>query len=152
MEKISKITTIFLWVIFGISVILAISFGANISSNEQDPSMLSWLNTNIIWMYILLIFSLVLLVGFGVIQLVSNFKDSKKGMLSIIVMGVIVLIAYMLSSDAIPVFLGSEKFVEQGILTPSVSKWVDTGLYTTYVFFAISIGAIGYSSVTRLFK
>ena len=73
-------------------------------------------------------------------------------MLSLLVIGVIVLVAYLLSSDAIPQFLGAQKFVEEGILTPSVSKWVDTGLYTTYVFFAISLIAIVYSSVRGVFK
>jgi hypothetical protein len=152
MEKTAKYISIFTWIVVGISAILAISFGANISSNEQDPSMLSWLSKNLIWTYILLILSVVLLVGFGVIQLVSNFKESKKGMLAIVAMGVVVLVAYLLSTDAIPVFLGSEKFVEQGILTPKVSKWVDTGLYTTYVFFAISIISIVYSSVRGVLK
>ncbi len=152
MEKTAKYISIFLWIIVGISAILAISFGANISSNEQDPTMLSWLNTNLIWTYILFILSVALLVGFGVIQLVSNFKESKKGILSVLVIGIIVLIAYLLSSETIPQFLGAAKFVEDGILTPKVSKWVDTGLYTTYVFFAISIISIGYSSVSRVFK
>jgi len=152
MEKTGKYISIFTWIIVGITAILAISFGANISSNEQDPSMLSWLNTNIIWMYLLLIISIVLLVGFGVIQLVANFKESKKGLLTLLVIGVIVLVAYLLSSDAIPQFLGAEKFVEQGILTPKVSKLVDTGLYTTYIFFAISIISIVYSSIRGVLK
>ena len=152
MEKIAKYINIFLWVIVGITAILAISFMTNISSDEANPDMLSWLSTNLIWTYILLILSIVFLLGFGIIQLVSNFKESKKALLSLVVIGVIVLIAYLLSSEAIPVFLGSEKFVEQGILTPKVSKWVDTGLFTTYVFFAISIVAIVYSSIRGVFK
>jgi hypothetical protein len=152
MEKIAKYINIFLWVIVGITAILAISFMTNISSDETNPDMLSWLSTNLIWTYILLILSIIFLLGFGVIQLVSNFKESKKALLSLVGIGVIVLIAYLLSSEAIPVFLGSEKFVEQGILTPKVSKWVDTGLFTTYVFFAISIVAIVYSSIRGVFK
>lgn len=152
MEKIAKYINIFLWVIVGITAILAISFMTNISSDEQNPDMLSWLSTNLIWTYILLILSVIFLLGFGVIQLVSNFKESKKALMSLVGIGVIVLVAYLLSSDAIPVFLGSEKFVEQGILTPKVSKWVDTGLFTTYVFFAISIVAIVYSSIRGVFK
>jgi len=152
MEKTAKYILIFTWIVVGISAILAISFGTNISSNEQDPTMLGWLSKNLIWTYILLVLSIVLLVGFGIIQLVSNFKESKKGLLAVVAMGVIVLIAYLFSSDAIPVFLGAEKFVEQGILTPSVSKWVDTGLYTTYVFFAMSLIAIVYSSVKGVLK
>ncbi len=152
MEKTGKIVSIFLWVIVGITAVLAVSLGANISGNEQDPAMLSWINTNMVWTYILFILSIILLLGFGIVQLVTNFKESKKALLSVGAIGVIVLIAYLFSSDSIPTFLGSAKFVEDGILTPKVSKWVDTGLYTTYIFFGISIIAILYSSISRVFK
>jgi len=152
MEKINKFANIILWVMMGITAVLAISFIVNISSNTEDPEMNRWLDTNLIWNYILLLFSLVLLVFFGVKEMISSFKESKKGMFSLLVIAVIVLISYLLSSDEIPVFLGSDKFVEDGILTPSVSKWVDTGLYTTYIFFALSIVAFIYSSVSRFFR
>ena len=73
-------------------------------------------------------------------------------MFSLLIIAAIVLVSYLLASDEVPVFLGSDKFVEQGILTPSVSKWVDTGLFTTYIFFALSIVAFIYSSVSRFFR
>jgi len=152
MEKINKFVNIILWVMMGITAILAISFIVNISSNTDDPEMNRWLDTNLIWNYILLLFSLVLLVFFGVKEMISSFKESKKGMLSLLVIAAIVLVSYLMASDEIPKFLGSDKFVEQGILTPSVSKWVDTGLYTTYIFFALSIVAFIYSSVSRFFR
>jgi uncharacterized membrane protein len=152
MEKINKFVNIILWVMMGITAVLAISFIVNISSNTDDPGMNTWLDNNLIWNYILLVFSLVLLVFFGVKEMISSFKESKKGMFSLLVIAVIVLISYLLASDEIPVFLGSDKFVEDGILTPSVSKWVDTGLYTTYIFFALSIVAFLYSSVSRFFR
>jgi hypothetical protein len=152
MGKINKIVNIMLWIIMGITAILAISFITNISSDTDNPEMRSWLDTNLIWTYILLILSLVLLVFFGVKEMLTSFKESKKGMLSLLIIAAIVLVSYLLASDEIPKFLGSDKFVEQGVLTPSVSKWVDTGLYTTYVFFALSIIAFIYSSLTRFFR
>lgn len=152
MGKINKIVNIMLWIIMGITAILAISFITNISSDNDNPEMRSWLDTNLIWTYILLILSLVLLVFFGIKEMLTSFKESKKGMLSILIIAAIVLVSYLIASDEIPKFLGSDKFVEQGVLTPSVSKWVDTGLYTTYVFFALSILAFIYSSLTRFFR
>ncbi len=152
MGKINKIVNIMLWIIMGITAILAISFITNISSDTDNPEMRSWLDTNLVWTYILLILSLVLLVFFGVKEMLTSFKESKKGMLSLLIIAAIVLVSYLLASDEIPKFLGSDKFVEQGVLTPSVSKWVDTGLYTTYVFFALSIIAFIYSSLTRFFR
>lgn len=152
MGKISKIVNIMLWIIMGITAILAISFITNISSDNNNPEMRSWLDTNLVWTYILLILSLVLLVFFGIKEMLTSFKESKKGMLSILIIAAIVLVSYLFASDEIPKFLGSDKFVEQGVLTPSVSKWVDTGLYATYIFFALSILAFIYSSLTRFFR
>ena len=152
MGKINKIVNIMLWIIMGITAILAISFITNISSDTDNPEMRSWLDTNLVWTYILLILSLVLLVFFGVKEMLTSFKESKKGMLSLLIIAAIVLVSYLLASDEIPKFLGSDKFVEQGILTPFVSKMVDTGLYTTYAFFVLSIIAFIYSSVSRFFR
>ena len=152
MEKINKYINIFLWIMMGITAVLAISFIVNISNNTDDPEMNRWLDTNLIWNYILLALSLVLLVGFGIKEMLVSFKESKKGMFSLLIIAVIVLISYLLASDEIPKFLGSDKFVEQGILTPFVSKMVDTGLYTTYAFFVLSIIAFIYSSVSRFFR
>jgi hypothetical protein len=152
MEKISKYINIFLWVVIGITAVLAISFIASINTNTKDPAMQSWLDTNLIWTYLLLALSIIVLIGFGLYQLFTEFKQSKKGLISLLAMGIIVLVAYLLASDEIPQFFGAQKFVEQGIISPSICKWIDTGLFTTYVFFALSLIAIGYSSISSIFK
>ena len=148
----SKIISVLLYILFGITAVLAIMFISNIGNDVKDPDMLKWLDVNLGWTYILLIASVVLLLIFGVIEGVSNFKQSKKGVLGLLGLLAIVIISYMLGSEEIPKFLGADKFVEQGIISPSICRWVDTGLFTTYAVFALSLVAFAYSSLTRFFR
>ena len=152
MNKTGKYVSIFMWVLIAITAILAISFIANISDNKADPAMNSWLSTNLVWSYILLTLSLVLLVGFAVYQMATNFEAAKKGMVSLAFMGSVFLISYIIASDELPNFLGAQKFIDSEVITPSVMKWIDTGLIGTYIILGISIGSIVYASVSRLFK
>lgn len=148
----SKIISILLYILFGITTVLAIMFISNLGNNIKDPDMLKWLDINLFWTYILFIASVVLLLLFGIFEGVANFKQSKKGIIALIGMVAIVIVSYSLGSDEIPKFLGADKFVEQGIISPSICRWVDTGLFTTYVFFALSLVAFAYSSLTRFFR
>ncbi len=152
MNKTGKYVSIFMWVLVIITAILAISLIANLSDNEADPAMNSWVSTNLTWAYILMIFSVVVLVGFALYQTATNFQAAKKGLMAMAFMGVVVLISYIMASDAMPTFFGAQKFIDDGTVTPSVMKWVDTGLIATYIVFGISVVSILYASVSRLIK
>lgn len=152
MSKTGKYVTIFMWAIIIITAILAIAFIANISDNKNDPAMNSWLSTNLVWAYILLIFSIVILVAFAVYQMVSDFAAAKKGLMSLLFFGVVALISYLIASNKMPTFLGAQKFIEDGTITPSKMKLIDAGLIGTYIVLGISIASIVYASVSRFFK
>jgi hypothetical protein len=55
-------------------------------------------------------------------------------------------------TDAIPQFIGVDKFIENGTLTPRIAKMVDAGLIATYLLFGIAILSIVWSSVSQIFK
>lgn len=152
MSKTGKYVTIFMWAIIIITSILAVAFIANISDNKNDPAMNSWLSTNLVWAYILLIFSVVILVAFAVYQMVSDFAAAKKGLMSLLFFGVVALISYLIASNKMPTFLGAQKFIEDGTITPSKMKLIDAGLIGTYIVLGISIASIVYASVSRFFK
>ena len=152
MNKTNKIVTIFLWVIIAISAVLVISFATNLSEDDTNPKMLSWLGTNLYWTYILMAISAVILVGFALFQMLTDFTAAKKGLISIGFLGIVALVAYLFSSGEMPSFLGVQKFIDEGTLTPKVSKYIDMGLISTYIMLALSFIAIIYSSVSRLFK
>ncbi len=152
MTKISKILTIVLWVILAVSAVIIVSMMANISENSADPVMGGWINTNLVWAYILLLVGAGIALFSGVFQMVSDFAAAKKGLIAIAAFVVVALAAYMLSTDAMPNFIGVERFIAEGTLTPQVSRLVDTGLYATYILFGLAIVSIVWSSISKAFK
>jgi len=153
MEKAGKIVTIVLWVLLLISAVLIISLMVNIDeANETDPTMLSWVNTNVIWAYILVAFAAAVAIIAALFHTVTDKKAAKQGIISIVFLGSVILISYLLASPDIPQFLGVDKFINDGTLNAGVAKMVDTGLYATYILLGLAILSIVFSSVNRLFK
>ncbi|RIH66737.1 hypothetical protein D1164_03830 [Mariniphaga sediminis] len=152
MEKVGKIVTILLWVLLIVSAVLIVSMMVNISENEMDPTMGSWINSNLVWAYILLVVGAGIAVLASLFHMFTDIKAAKKGLLSIAFLGVVALLSYLLASDAIPQFVGVQKFINDGTLTQQVAKLVDAGLYATYILLGLAVLSIAYSSLTRLFK
>ena len=153
MGKTGKIVTIVLWALLIVSSILIVSLMVNINEEvETDPSMLSWVNSNLIWAYILVVFGAGVAIIAGLFQTISDKKAAKGGIISLAFLGAVALISYLLASPEIPQFIGVDKFINDGTLTVKVAKLVDTGLYATYILLGIAILSIAMSSVTRLFK
>ncbi len=151
MFKTGRIVTILLWGLIIISAILVVSLMVNISENDQDPTMAGWVNTNIIWAYILLAIGAGIAIIFGLIHTFSDIKSAKSTLISLVFLGVVVLVSYLLASDAIPQFMGVQKFINDGTLTPQVAKLIDAGLILTYIMLGLAVLAIILSPVTRLF-
>ena len=150
--SLSKVLNIVLGVLLAVSAVLLISMMVNISDNPADPAMSSWINTNLTWSYILLIFGAAAALVFGFIQMVTDKRAAKSGLTAIVFMGVVVGLAYVLSPADLPVFHGVEKFIADGTLTEAVSKWIGAGLLTTYILFGIAIISMLIAPVMRLFR
>ncbi len=114
--------------------------------------MLSWVNSNIIWSYILVAVGAGIAIIAGLLNMVSDAKALKGGLTALVFMGAVVLVAYLLASPEIPQVVGVDKFINDGTLNENVAKLVDTGLYATYILLGLAILSIVFSSVTRLFK
>ncbi|HPE75054.1 MAG TPA: hypothetical protein PLC80_03150 [Draconibacterium sp.] len=149
MEKISKIITIVLWALIIVSAILVVSLVANLSENDADPTMLSWINANLIWVYILGIIGAGIAVFFALFHTLTNKQAAKSGLISLLFMGTVAIIAYVLASPEIPRFIGVDKFIAEG-LTSSTIKLVDAGLIATYILFGIAVLSIILGPVIRL--
>jgi hypothetical protein len=150
MGKIGKIVTIILWVLIVVSAVLVISLIANIGE-DTDAVMGGWIDTNLVWAYILIAFGAGAAVLAGLFHTITNKKALKGGIISLVFMGAIALISYLLASPEIPRFPGVDKFIQEG-LTEGVSKMVDTGLIATYILLAIAILSIVVTPVVLLFK
>ena len=151
MNKTGKIVTIILWVLIVISAILMITLLVNISENDSDSAMNSWINTNLIWTYILIVVGASVAIIAGLFQMFTNKKAAKRGLISVGFMGVVVLVSYLIASPEMPQFIGIDNFIAKG-LTENTVKWVDAGLYATYILFGIAVLAIAFSSVSKMFK
>jgi hypothetical protein len=150
MNKTNRFVSIVLWAIIAISAVLVTSFIVNISDDKNNSQMLSWLSNSLIWAYVLLIGSVVILALFAIYQMVTDFSAAKKGLISIGFLAAVVLIAYLASSAEMPKFFGVDKFIENGTLTPTVVRNIDMGLIATYIMLGLSVVAILYSSISRL--
>lgn len=150
--KFAKITNILLWVILGISIVLTISLLANLDENDLDPAMNSWLSTNLRWSYVLLVVAAGAAIILEFLNTVSDKKATKSALVAIGFLGSIFLVSYLFAGSEIPKFFGVQEFIDNGTITPTVIKWIGTGLIMTYILSAISIGAIIWSSVSRIFK
>lgn len=153
MSKTGKIVTIILWALLIVSAVLIVSLMVNINEEvKTDPAMNSWVNSNLIWAYILVAVGAGIAILAGFATMVTDKKAAKGGIISLIFMGAVALVAYLLASPEIPQFIGVEKFLNDGTLTESIAKWVDTGLYATYILLGLAIASIVGMSVVRLFK
>jgi hypothetical protein len=153
MGKISKIVTIILWALLIVSAILIISLVVNINTEiETDPAMLRWINTNLIWAYILVAIGAGVAVIASLLHMFTDKKAAKNGLISILFLGAVAVIAYLIASPEIPQFIGVDKFIADGTLNESVAKMVDTGLYATYILLALAVLSVASSAVFRLFR
>jgi hypothetical protein len=152
MTKLSRLLTILMWVILAVSAVLIVSMMVNISENKADPVMGGWINTNLVWSYILLAAGAGIALLSGIFQMVTDIGAAKKGLISLGAVAVVAVVAYSLATDAIPQFIGVDKFIADGTLTPSIAKMVDAGLIATYLLFGIAIISIVWSSVSQIFK
>lgn len=145
-NKILKYLNISLYVMFVISIILIFFVIKNSSDNAKlDGS----LDTNFYWAYLLFIIGALGIVGFSVYQGITIKGDSKKTIIAVVSLAVIVLIAYLMSSDEIPQFFGTQALIADGTLTPKTALLTDVGIYTTYILAFISVATLVYTSLSR---
>jgi len=141
------------WAIIGVSVIVIFAFLIANGAGDWDPDLkgsdLVDSNSYIIWFnYVLAGLAAVLVLGFFVIEMISNTKLLIGTLSSLLIVGVIALISFFIASDAIPTFIGAEKFK----ITASLSKWVGTSIVSIYIFLGLAVAGIIYAEISKLFK
>ena len=153
MGKTGKIVTIILWALIIVSVILLVSLIVNVNEEvETDPAMLGWVNTNLIWAYILVAIGAGVAILSGLFHMFTDKKAAKGGIISIVFLGAVAAIAYAMASPEIPQFIGVDKFLADGTLNEKVAKLTDTGLYATYILLGLAVLSVASSSVMRFFR
>ncbi len=151
--KIGKLIQIMMYVLLGVSLIMIVAFyfGGTESitfASGKEYSYPSFTDNMIYWTYLLFIISTLSALLFPIISLVTDIKKAKRTFIGIAGLVVVVGLAYVLASGAIPNFHNFEKFN----ITESISKSVGTGLFTTYLLGGIAIVGILFTEISKSFK
>ena len=137
-EKLNKYLQIVLYVILGVSLILYGFFYINGESMTDAV---------LIWAYILLGLTVVLLLVFPVLYFIKNPKAAIKFLIVLVGFAILFGIGYLLASGDI----NAPIFEKQGV-TSNTSRLVGAGMITTYILAGIAVLAIIYSSISSVFN
>ena len=135
-EGLTKILSITLYVLMGISALLGVLFYAGTVSEEAL----------IYWCYTLFILSAVAAIIFPIINIAKNPAGGKSALIGFVALIVVFGVSYALAGDEM-----TDKYAKF-ISGPEASKRVSTGLISLYI---LAIGAIGvtiFSGFSKLFK
>lgn len=166
----NKIVKIFGYVIIGVSALIGVLFFLNdaktleagIEAMKDLPQDMKILEVDKLaegWSGLVLNFSIalfigaaVLAVGFAIYKFVADAVNSPKSAIkpaiALVVVGLIFILSYSMAADTIPQFLGSQNFE----LTPTTCKWVETSLYGMYFFMGITVAALVYTEISRIWR
>ena len=150
-ERITKLSSILLWVLMGLTVLFAILFyvGGVVPGTEgtryEEPKVT---NSFIVFAYILLAVTVLTLIFFALRNYVMNPKGLKGVLIALGVVAVLVGLAALLADNTVlnlPHYKGSDN-------VPTTLFWTDIGLYVAYFLLAGAFLTIIYSVVSKYFK
>lgn len=102
------------------------------------------------WAYILLAIAALAAVLFPLITIVTDIKAILRLLAVLAGAAVLVIVSYFVfASDATINILG---YTGTDNSDPVTLKWIDTGLFSTYIIFGLALLSILYSEVANLFK
>ena len=155
MSNISKITSVLLYVLMAISVVLLIMFykvTADIPAETDFDTQIEIyggiLDLILSWSFVLLIMAAVAAVVFPLVRMFTRPKEAVKALMSFAVVAVFVVIAYVLADDTIlelPGYNGNDN-------VPGTLRFAGTMLWTTYLLFIGAIASIFYVEISKIFK
>ncbi len=149
-KLITKIITISLYILMGVSValMLVFYFGSDVPGTADTPMKEPVVTeTILLWAYILVGLAVLTALIFPAIRMLTNPKNAKKTLIGLAGVAVIVIIAWQFSSDEILPLA-----TENPDNIPEVLKLAGTQLGTMYILLALAILSIFYTEIRNLFK
>ena len=146
MTKLQKLTSYVLYVLMIVTVIFGIMFFAGPKvDNELGMDIPKFTGAILSWSYVLFAIAAVVTIVFSILGIFSSTNGLKNALISIGAVVVLFLISYSLgSSEPLPGL--AEDY------SPATFKWVDTGLFATYILAGVAFIGIIASEVMRAFK
>lgn len=136
-DKIGNITRWILYLLLALSVIPGLLFYADMLDTEM------FIN----WSIILLFVAVGIMVISPIYGFIINPQNIVKMLISIAVMAVVIIVAYSVAGNEF-----TSLRLEELKTTAETSRLVGMGLYATYIAFGLTVVAILYSSIIKLFK
>ena len=136
--NLSKIISITLYALLGISALLGVLFYTSVITEEPF----------IIWVYILTIVAAAMAVIFPIVYMIMNPKNAKGVIYGVSAMIIIIGISYIIASDTILVFPNYKDFN----ITESISKYIGTALFSMYLLAIFAFVSIIFTEVMSFFK
>ncbi len=149
-NMLTKIITITLYVLMGISVALMLFFyfGADVAGTADTPMREPVVTeTILIWSYVLVGLALLSAIVFPAIRMILNPKEAKKTLIGLGVIAVIVFIAWQFASDEV-----LQLATEHPDNVPHVLKMAGAQLGTMYILLLIAVLSIFYTEIRNLFR
>ncbi|KAA3650253.1 MAG: hypothetical protein DWP98_05625 [Bacteroidetes bacterium] len=135
-EGLSKMLTIVLYALMGVSALLGVLF----YTGTVDSEIL------IYWCYALFALGAIAAIVFPILQMAKNPKGAKSALIGVGALVIVFGISYALAGDEM-----SDKYA--GFISgPEASKRVSTGLISFYILAVAAIVATVYSGVSKMFK
>lgn len=125
--------------------------GVNLHEHLSTWEYLVWFRTDIalMWAYILLLLTAVSAIIFPMISVFSNPRGLIRLVGVLAVAAILVVIAYLLSSDTPIHIIG---YTGTANRDPGTLRMVDTTLFVVYMLFGLALLSILYSIVARIFR
>jgi len=136
-DKVANFTRWILYVLLILSAVPGILFYLGAMSTD------AFLN----WGKFLLVLGVAVIIIAPMFTVLVNPKNLLKMLLSVVLLVVVLGVAYSMATNQL-----SALQLETYNITAETSKLVGMGLYATYISFGLSILAILYSGVIKLFK
>ena len=140
-------------IIFLVMVLAGVGEFSALPEEEQDQTTI--FNFGLTSAMFLTVVAALAMIGFGLMQVASDFKGSMKGIIGFGFLLVIFFVTYsMASSEATPYIQGSiDKFEETGaVFTSNNLKFISGGISTSLALVVIAAVAFIFAEVRNLFK
>lgn len=143
--SISKILSIVLAVLLGVSTVFIILLYAGKTVGVNEPQHL---DLAITWAKILIFVTAGVTVFASIYEMIFITGNLLKPLIVLVILAILVIVSYTLSSGEILDLVGYKGKDN----VPKILKLSDTGLYLTYIFFFLTIVAIVYTEISKVFK
>ena len=141
-----KLTNIIAIALMIIGAALGIYTWVATSQAEGIEAQVAAIDPIFIWIYILVAIAVLALIIVPLPYMIRNPKTMVKFGIGIVALGVVLLIAYMLSSDA------ALPFIEGAADKNEWSTWADVNIISMYIMTGAAILVIALSGVMGIFK